>query len=157
MANNEEIVKNNELTEETEEVTKEVEAPAEAEEETAVAAIDADNEEDDDEDDEENHPTIFDKMSKWSEKKAILFQRIYGFMCGFVAYAVLCIEYLFPTIDQLIKYLIFVVLAVILYLSFNMGKKTGWTMMSYKLFLAIGIVAGILVHIALSLIITGHI
>lgn len=101
----------------------------------------------DEEDIDYTENPIFAKLSKLSPKKAKTFQIIYGIVCGVICYTALLLEEFFPRIDQLIKYAIWGILIVILFLSFTMGKKTKWDMIPYRLGLAGGIAAAIIMHI----------
>ena len=121
-------------------------------------APDEDEEEDEDsaENKKELHP-IFKKLAELSPKHAKIFQIVYGLFCGIVCYAILLLEYFFPRMDKLLVYGCYGLVALIIFFSFNMGKKTGWDMIPYRMGLIIGIASGIVANLIYLWVTTGKI
>ena len=144
-------------TVEAEQVEDQTEKPAETADETAVSVTDDASDDDDDDDDgsAEYENDFFKKLAELPPKKAKAFQIIYGIVCGVLCFGALCVEQFFPRIDQLVKYVILGVVVILIFLSFNMGKKTKWDMIPYRVGLACGIGLGIIIY-TVYLIVTGQ-
>ena len=136
---------------------EQAEKPAAADE-TAVSVTDDASEDEDDDDDDgsaEYENDFFKKLAELPPKKAKAFQIVYGIVCGVLCFGALCVEQFFPRIDQLVKYGILGVVVILIFLSFNMGKKTKWDMIPYRVGLACGIGLGIIIY-TVYLIVTGQ-
>ena len=141
-------------TVETEQVDEQAEKPAAAVE-TAVSVTDDASDDDDDDGSAEYENDFFKKLAELPPKKAKAFQIVYGIVCGVLCFGALCVEQFFPRIDQLVKYGILGVVVILIFLSFNMGKKTKWDMIPYRVGLACGIGLGIIIY-TVYLIVTGQ-
>lgn len=141
-------------TVETEQVDEQAEKPAAADE-TAVSVTDDASDDDDDDGSAEYENDFFKKLAELPPKKAKAFQIVYGIVCGVLCFGALCVEQFFPRIDQLVKYGILGVVVILIFLSFNMGKKTKWDMIPYRVGLACGIGLGIIIY-TVYLIVTGQ-
>lgn len=141
-------------TVETEQVDEQAEKPAAADE-MAVSVTDDASDDDDDDGSAEYENDFFKKLAELPPKKAKAFQIVYGIVCGVLCFGALCVEQFFPRIDQLVKYGILGVVVILIFLSFNMGKKTKWDMIPYRVGLACGIGLGIIIY-TVYLIVTGQ-
>ena len=134
---------------------EQTEKPADTADETAVSVTDDASDDEYDDGSAEYENDFFKKLAELPPKKAKAFQIVYGIVCGVLCFGALCVEQFFPRIDQLTKYVILGVVVILIFLSFNMGKKTKWDMIPYRVGLACGIGIGIIIY-TVYLIATGQ-